>query len=510
MLIRRILGGCCVVILSTATIWAAGTEVADAVASKNKQVVRTLLQQKADVNAPQTDGTTALHWAVRWDDLETADLLIKAGANVMASNRNGATPMYLATVNGTPAMVDMLLRAGADANATFLTHGETALMFASRTGNVEVVKMLLDRGANVNAKETLRDTTAVSWAAEQNHAEVIRLLAEKGADVKVKSKVVTPTGGRGGPPIPTGGLSPLVFAAREGGLEAVKNLIAAGADPNQTTGDGSSAMLVAIQNGHYPVAEFLLNNGADPDLANAKGWSPLYLTVKHRNIETGTIPVPNVAQATPFIYKLLEKGADPNVRSKTNTEIRNGQRATWFNEAGATPFIRAALCGDIEIMKLLLRYGADPGLTTNDRSTALMAAAGVGYAEGFIQHRSVQETVASMQLLLDLGADINAQNEGGLTALHGAAHKAVVAEIKLLLDWGARADIRDRGKTTYGDIEGGLLPLDWAEGVTVGVQSAIYHKDAVEIITKYMTDQGIPIPARTRTLGGNAKVGNVK
>ena len=228
MLIRRILGGCCVVILSTATIWAAGTEVADAVASKNKQVVRTLLQQKADVNAPQTDGTTALHWAVRWDDLETADLLIKAGANVMASNRNGATPMYLATVNGTPAMVDMLLKAGADPNATFLTHGETALMFASRTGNVEVVKMLLDRGANVNAKETLRDTSAVSWAAEQNHAEVIRLLAEKGADVKGTSKVVTPTGGRGGPPIPTGGLSPLVFAAREGGLEAVKNLIAAG------------------------------------------------------------------------------------------------------------------------------------------------------------------------------------------------------------------------------------------------------------------------------------------
>jgi ankyrin repeat protein len=336
------------------------------------------------------------------------------------------------------------------------------------------------------------------------------MLVDAGADVKLRSKIVTPTGGRGGPQPPTGGLNALVFAAREGAVDAAKVLLEAGADANQTSADGSSPMLVAIQNGHYSVAELLLNSGADPDLSNVKGWSPLYLTVKHRNIETGTIPVPNVAQATPFIYKLLEKGADPNVRSKANTEIRNGQRATWFSEAGATPFIRAALCGDVEIMKLLLRYGADPGLVTNDRSTALMAAAGVGYAEGFIQHRSVPETIEAMRLLLDLGADINAQNDGGLTALHGAAHKAVPGEIKLLLDWGARADIRDKGRTTYGNIPGGLLPLDWAEGVTVGVQSAIYHAEAVELITNYMKEQGIPIPERTRTLGGNAKVGNVK
>jgi len=504
-------------VLSATTIWAAGSEMADAVASKNKQAARTLLQQKADVNAPQTDGTTALHWAVRWDDLETADLLIKAGANVMAANRNGATPMYLATINGTPAMVDRLLKAGADVNATFLTHGETALMMAAKTGNSEVVKMLLDKGAKVNVKETLRETTPLMWAAEQNHQDVVKLLIDKGADVKAISKLDYAAAGRGGPDRQlaqgqpsAGGLTALVFAAREGALEAVKTLLAGGADPNQTAGEGSSAMLVAIQNGHYDVAEYLLNNGANPNIANNKGWSPLYLTVKNRNIETGTIPVPNTEQAYPFLLKLLAKGADPNVRSKGNTEIRNGQRATWFNEAGATPFMRAALCGDVEVMRLLLTHGADPGILTNDHSTALMAAAGVGYSEGFIHDRSVEETIAAMKLLLELGADVNAQNDGGLTALHGAAHKAALEEIKLLVENGARLDIHDKGKTTYGDIAGGLLPLDWAEGVTVGVQSAIYHADAVQLITKYMSERGIAVPERNRTKGGNAKIGNAK
>jgi uncharacterized protein len=517
MRIRGLVAACCLTLLAVAGFAAAGSDLADAVTSKNKAAVRSLLQQKADVNAPQADGTTALMWSVRWDDLETTDLLLKAGANVNAANRNGVTAMYLATLNGSSAMVDRLIKAGADVNAKLLTHGESALMMAAKTGNAEVVKMLLDKGADVNTKETLRDTTALMWAASQNHADVIKLLVGRGADVKLTSKVdhLAPKGGvdkqlmQGLPA--AGGLPALVFAAREGAIDAVKALVAAGASANQTSADGSSPMLVAIQNGHYNIAEFLLNSGANPNIANEKGWSPLYLTVKNRNIETGTIPVPNTDQAFPFLLKLLAKGVDPNIRSKANTEIRNGQRATWFNEAGATPFIRAALCGDVEVMKLLLIQGADPNIATLDGTTPLMAAAGVGYSEGFIHDRSEEETLQAMKLILDLGADVNAKNAQGLTALHGAAHKAALGEIQLLVDHGADLMARDKpGNTRYGDATEGLLPLDWAEGVTVGVQSAIYHEDAVNLITKLMKERGLSLPDTKRTKGGNAKVGNTE
>jgi ankyrin repeat protein len=175
-----------------------------------------------------------------------------------------------------------------------------------------------------------------------------------------------------------------------------------------------------------------------------------------------------------------------------------------LNEAGATPFLRAALCGDIEVMKLLLAHGADPKIPTNDHTTPLMAAAGVGYSDGFIHDRSVEETIEAMKLILDLGADVNAANDQGLTALHGAAHKAALEEIQLLVDRGGDLAAKDKGSKAYGADTPGLLPLDWAQGVVVGVQSAIYHADAVELITKLMKEKGIPIPTVTRTIGGNA------
>ena len=498
----------CVAGLTLCTAIFAASDVADAVMNRDQETLRTLLQQKADVNSAQADGTTALHWAVRHDDLGTVDQLVRAGANVNTANRDGATAMYLACINGNTAMVDRLLKAGVDANATFLMHNETPLMEAARTGNVETVKLLLDHGAQVNAKESLRETTAIMWAAEQDHADVVRLLAARGADISAHSIISAPKKRHGvnykGTESQTGGLTALVLAAREGGVGSVEALIAAKADPNQTTGDGSTAMLVAIQNGHYDVARFLLEHGANPNIANEKGWNPLYLAVKHRNIETGTIPVPNANQALDFIKMLLDHGADTNLRLKANTEIRNGQRATWLNEAGATPFLRAALCGDADVMKLLLAHGADPKITTDDHTTPLMAAAGVGYSDGFIHDRSVEETVDAMKLILDLGADVNAANDQGLTALHGAAHKAALEEIKLLVDRGGNLAAKDKGSKAYGADTPGLLPLDWAQGVVVGVQSAIYHADAVELISKLMKERNIPIPTVTRTLGGNA------
>jgi ankyrin repeat protein len=503
---RLMIGIIAAMLLAAAS--AASSEVADAVMNHNKEALRALLAKNVDVNAAQADGATALHWAVRQDDVETAELLIHAGANVSAANRDGATAMYLACINGNAAMVERLLKAGADPNATSLMHGETALMEAARTGSLDAVKILLDRGAQVNARETLRQTTPLMWAAEQGHAKVIRLLAARGADLNAQSIVNAPKKRYGvnykGTESHSGGMTALVLAAREGALDSAQALVEAKADVNKTSGDGSSAMLVAIQNGHYDVARYLLENGADPNLANEKGWNPLYLAVKHRNIETGTIPVPNANQALDFIKMLLDRGADTNLRLKANTEIRNGQRATWLNEPGATSFLRAALCGDIEVMRLLLAHGADPNIATDDHTTPLMAAAGVGYSDGFIHDRSVEETIAAMKLILDLGADVNAANEQGLTALHGAAHKAALEEIQLLVDRGGNLAAKDKGSKAYGADTPGLLPLDWAQGVVVGVQSAIYHADAVELITKLMKEKGIPIPQITRTIGGNA------
>ena len=216
----------------------------------------------------------------------------------------------------------------------------------------------------------------------------------------------------------------------------------AGADLNKASGDGSTAMLVAIQNGHYDVARYLVEKGADINKANEKGWTPLYLAVKHRNLETGTIPVPNQNQSTDFIKLLLDRDVDVNARVKANTEIRNGQRATWFNEAGATAFVRAALVRRHRDDA----HAAGQGRRPEDRDGGRHHRADGGgrrrLLRGFIHYRSKEESIAAVKLLLELGADVNAQNEGGLTALHGAAHRAALDEIKLLVEHGAEPDAR--------------------------------------------------------------------
>jgi ankyrin repeat protein len=522
MYMKRMIGLSCVAgLFSIAALAAAPSEVADAAMNKNKAAVKTLLQQKADVNALQADGATALIWAARNDDAEMADMLIKAGANVKVANREGATALYAACVNGSAGMVQRLLKAGAEANGTVLLNGETPLMICTRTGSVEAMKVLIDAGADVNAKEKLRETTAVMWAAEQNHTEAIKLLASKGADVNAQGKKFAPKRGRyveddGPQPEPTftGGLTPLVIAAREDALDSVKVLLDLKADPNKTSADGSTALLVSVQNGLYDVANYLVEHGADINKQNVKGWSPLYLAIKHRTVETGTIPLPNADQALPFVSLLLDRGVNVNVRAKADTEIRNGFRATWLLENGATPFLRAALCGDIEVMRMLLAHGADPNINTADGTTPLMAAAGVGYTDGFIHDISEETTIEAMKLILDIGADVNAQNKRGLTALHGAAHKASLAEIQLLVDRGADLGIRDSGEERFGGSGAkkplGLLPLNWAEGVPIGPQSAIYHAEAVDLITKLMKEKGVPLPTTARTVGGNARANTIE
>ena len=501
----------CALLISVAAFAGARSEVADAAMKRNWDAVRTLLAQKADVNASQPDGTTALHWVARWDDLELADLLIRAGADPKAANRDGATPLFLASENGSAALIEKLLRAGADPNGSVLAHGETALMMAARSGSVDAVRVLLDHGAQVNAVEDLRGTTAIMWAAEQGHAAVIQLLAVRGADVRAQSKVLTPPGrrglgyansnvvfgatGRAAPKVPSkGGLTPLHFAAREGSLESVRALLAAGADPGQTAVDGSSPLMVAVQNGAWDVARFLLDHGANPNVANTKGWTPLYLAVKIRNQEATAVPGPSTVGALDFIQALLERGANPNLRIVAETEVHQGMSALWLKEPGATPLLRAALCGDLTVVRLLLKHGADPQIPTLDHTTPLMVAAGVGWAEGMTHEYSEDETVELVKLLLDLGSDVNAANDHGITPLHGAAYKGSNKAVQLLVDRGAKLDAKDNGEDFgFGVRSVKMTPLNWAEGVPIGMASAIYHAETVALLTKLMEDRGIPV-----------------
>jgi len=473
--------------------------------NQDGDAIRSLLAGQPDVNTPQADGTTALHWAARWNDLQTAGLLIRAGADARLANHDGATPMFLAAQNGSAAMIQFLLKADADVNAPVLSHGETALMMASRSGSVDAVKTLLDHGAQINAKDNLRGTTALMWAAEQGHVEVVQLLTARGADLRAQSEVLRPLKRRGlgfasakdqgGPDAPRkGGLTALLFAARQGSMECVRALTKSGADVNQTSADGSSPLLVAVQNGYYDIALYLMDHGADVNLANSKGWTPLYLAVKIRNQETTAIPGPGTAGVLDFIKALLDRGANPNSRITADTEVHQGMTAAWLKEAGATPLLRAALCGDLPVVRLLLAHHADPLIPTFDHTTPLMAAAGVGWADGMLREYSEDQTLEVVKLLLELGSDANAVNDHGITALHGAGFKGANKVVQLLVDHGAKLDALDKGEDYgFGVSSVRMTPLNWAEGVPIGMSSAIYHTDTVALMARLMKERGIPV-----------------
>jgi ankyrin repeat protein len=547
----RVIGSCLVALLIAGSASAAGSDLADAAMKKNLAAVRSLLQQKADVNAPQADGATALHWAVRQDDVDMAELLIRSGANVKAANRLGVTPLALACINGNGAMIEKLLKAGADANAELSESGETALMMAARTGNVLAVKVLLDHGANMNAKEKVRGQTSLMWAAAEGHPAVVQLLIERGADVNARSNTENVTG-RGlydRPAVPaasrppagspedtafqkiesepdidarlglllafekafpksallleiyqgmiqiyqdkndaanvaavreklvpiertnrqapqrnnavlTGGITPLMFAARENSLESARLLVAAKADVNATMANGTSSLLMAILNGHYQVAEFLLEKGANPNQADNTGKAALYAAVEMRNLATTDTPGPaaDKNEALELTKALLKHGAEPNARLSGKPPFRGGLNRSWLSEPGATPFYRAAVSGDILTMRLLLAHGADPFIATNDNTTPLMVAAGIGYLHGSTYVWSEREALEALRLCLELG-NVNAANDAGLTALHGAAFRGWNPGVQMLVDSGARMDAKDKQ---------GRTPLNWADAVYRG------------------------------------------
>jgi uncharacterized protein len=514
----------------TASMAAAqGSAVADAAMRGDQAALRTLIARKVDVNAPQADGATALHWAVYRGDAQAVALLIQSGANVGATNRVGVTPLWMASLYGYPALVESLVKAGAKVDERS-PNGETALMLAAKNGNVAAITSLLAAGADVNARENLRGTTPLMWAADQGHAAAIKALIDRGAHVAARSEMIESVhtvmvyqtarlngnsllakrfAARPGNHLEdadpySGALTPLAFAVRRNAMDAVRVLLSAGADVNGATGSGWSPLLIAIQNRYYRLAMFLLENGADPNIANNRGWTPLYLAVDNRNIEDGEYPwrKPDLDHLE-VIKALLARNVDVNARAKHNTWSRTAFTDQWLFEDGATAFLRAAQSSDLVVMKLLLERGADPKIPTTLNVTALMVASGIGWVEGITQEWSERDNVETVRWLLELGLDASAAGDDGRTALHGAAHKGRNAVVQLLADHGAKLDARDNGGRRGG---GRLsahqwLPIDFADGlVRIGTQSPIPHPETAKLLHELMVKQGLFAPPPGRTL----------
>lgn len=424
----------------------------------------------ADINAPQADGTTPLHLAVRADDLAKVNKLLAAGADATAANRYGVTPLYLACENANPAMIERLLKAGADANS-LSTEGETALMTVARTGVVEAAKVLLDHGAKVNVREEWHGQTALMWAVDEQHPAMVKELIAHGADVNAVSNVNKWERQNTAEPrekwLPLGGLTPLLFAARQGCVECEQILVDAGAKINTADPDGISPVLMAIINGHYDAAGFLLNKGADPNLADDTGRTALYSAVDFNTMPVSNRPSPKVIDnqltSLELIKLLLDKGANVNAQLKKQQPYRTklDRGDDTMLTTGTTPLLRAAKAADIPAMRLLLAKGADPTLATRAGITPLMAAAGLGSKEEDTTGRfkAEAEAIEAIQLCLDAGVDINAANGQGQTALYAAALKGSDKVVQFLAGHGANLGVKDRqGKT----------PLDAALGLAGG------------------------------------------
>lgn len=440
-----------------------------------------------------SDGSTPLHLAVRENDLKSVDALIKRGADVKVATRYSVTPIQIAAMNGNAAILRRLLDAGADVNTT-TPGGETVLMTATRTGKADAVTLLLERGANVNAKESTRGQTALMWAVTENHPELVKLLVARGADVKAQTTIVTPkgeyvparAGGASGNgiirqralPTKDGGMTPLLFAVRDGNVAIVRMLLELGADINQASGNHTSPLLISLLNGQVTLATELLERGADPNLADDYKRGALFAAIELRNFNHEKYPFLYDEGRDPleFIKALLAKGANPNQQTET-TPVHGLMQfdGSWANFDGQTPFIRAALSGDIEVMRLLLQHGADPNIATAQGSTALMAASGINWIPAQTYTRSEADYVEAVKLCLEKGAPVNAANSLQLTAIHGAANRGWTSIIQILADHGAKLDVADVG---------GRTPLVFANGIFLAIRPPVAKPEAIALLTK--------------------------
>lgn len=499
--------------LPAAAAQGSDTALLDAAKRGDRVTVSKLLDQGADVHARAVDDTTALHWAVRADSLDTATLLLESGADAKAADRYGVTPLYLAAENGDAAMIGKLLDAGADANAV-APIGETALMTATRTGLPEALTLLLDRGAAVDARDPEFEQTALMLAVRESHPDAVKLLLARGADPNARTRVgqdpkfVPPCKGtgcgsegvginRGGLPnrgrrgAAAGGMTSLLYAARDGRVEEAKLLVAAGANVELAEANGIRPLLMALLNNQLPIARLLIEHGADVNADDFWGRAPLFAAVEYRNLDMNNrdedSPTTNYVDRAPIldmIALLIEHGANVNAQTR---EVPPSRRwlyslgdVSWVDFTGQTPFLRAALSGDTATMRLLLEHGADPNLATQAGTTPLMAAAGVNWVVAQTYTESKQSLLDAIDLCFEHGADVNAANSMGLTALLGAANRGSNEIIRKLAEHGARLDVVDKE---------GRGALRWAEGVFLAAVGAERKPATIALLQELMGAQ---------------------
>jgi ankyrin repeat protein len=479
--------------IALAFLLAAGaSSLVDAVKSGDRTSALALLQQKVNVNTPEPDGTTALHWAVQRDDFDLADRLIKAGANVNTKNDYGSSPMSEAALNGNVAMLDRLLKAGTDVESPN-ADGMTTLMIIARSSNVEAARLLLKHGAKVNTVEKWKEQTALIWAAAESEPAMVKTLVEAGADVNAHSKINNwerqVTAEARAIARPSGGMTPLLYAARQGCTECVKILAEANADLDLGDPDNVSPLLVATLNGRWDIAKYLINKGANVNKWDWWGQSPLYAAVDMNTIPHGGRPDrPSLDDASSLevIELLLKKGANPNLQLKLLPPFRSlgaDRGVDSMLTIGATPLLRAAKAMDAPAIELLLKYGANPNLPTTRGMIPIVAAAGVGSVDadtrGWFTTEDVQQrAIASLDLLLKAGGDVNAADpQRGTTLLHGAAFWGWNDVVKYLVSKGAKLDAKDSR---------GFTPIDSALGKaggnSRGGQRVDVHQDTADLL----------------------------
>ncbi len=528
---------------ATALHWAAYLD--------DRTAAELLIDAGADVAAANRAGVTPLSLAAAGAGAELVARLLEAGGDPNERLQGGETPLMMAARTGRLAVMDVLLDGGADVNAAEERRGTTALMWAAANEHPDAVRLLVERGADVSARSRtvpMGRGPYLAPIARDRIEDARRGVGQAGAPARtadlsdvppqtrpdrdagvgaddpggtaVETRVDADSGSaaavadNAGAPAPrgprrrarplTGGLTALVFAARQGDLESARLLLDAGADANRTTEYGWTPLLTAVHNRYYRLAAFLLERGADPNIANKGGWSPLYIATDNRNIESGDYPTrrPDMDHLD-LIGLLLAAGADPNPRMASSTETRTIFTHQWLYEPGATPFLRAAQSGDLTLVRLLLEHGADPALPTTNGTTPLMVASGIGWVEGVTYEWSEADNLATVRLLLELGADVNAADGDGRTALHGAAHKGRNDVVRVLVDHGADLAARDHGSRDSIHALAGVTwqAIDYADGlVRIGVQSSIAHPGTAALLRALMTEAGLPVPPEGRTL----------
>jgi len=483
-----------VALLSVASLSTGPREssLSEAIQAGDRQAIQKLLKDPAAVKATEADGTTPLHWAVRADDIETSKALLNAGANASAANRYGVTPLSLAAVNGNAALIEALLAAGASAN-TVVSKGQTVLMTAARTGNPAAARVLIEHGADVNARESQLGETALMWAASENQAEVVTLLASRGADINARSSTIQFPKDRFGLEgvltiLPHGNWTPLMYAARDGGVDAARALAKAGAEVNATDPDGTTALILAIMNAHYDTANAILEAGADPNITDKAGMAALYAAVDMSSLgEVYGMPprkVNDTLKPTDVMSRLIAKGAVVDALLKSPTLQRNHTPGEGQLGAGTTPLMRAARNGDFAAMQILLAAGADPTLKQPRGTTALMMASGLGRGLGVFakDYGTEADLRQAVELLVERNVDVNASTDDGITAIHLAAQGGLDSIVRVLAKAGARLDVKDkRGRT----------PVDMAMGVggrgRAGGPPPVYERTA-----KLLKELGAP------------------